>query len=84
MQNSSKTTGIIVVVIIIIVGIWLMTRRTPSTEMPVESTTAQNQDQSGALSAGNSSASDAALNQDAAAIDAQLGTLNTENSAAQQ
>lgn len=90
MQNSSsKPIGIIVVIIIIIVGIWLMTRDS-SSDREIQNTSAvqvqtfnpSSSSTTPSDSISSSGMSDAALNQDAAAIDAQLGTLSAESGAA--
>lgn len=90
MQNSpSKPIGIIVVMIIIIVGIWLMTRDS-SSDREIQNTSAvqvqtfnpSSSSTTPSDSISSSGMSDAALNQDAAAIDAQLGTLSAESGAA--
>jgi hypothetical protein len=78
----NKSTGIIIVLIIIALGVWLMTRDSsmdtnvqPSTTAETGSTTKETQE--------NTDFSDAALNQSASAIDAQLDILSTETTDAQ-
>lgn len=88
MQNtsSSKTIGIVIVLIIIIAGIWLMMRKPASdtSDVVVPATSSQNTGTqgNGTTAAATVDVSDAALNQDSAAIDAQMGTLSTNTAAA--
>ncbi len=86
MQNSSsKTIGIVVVLIIIVVGIWLVTRNTPDNTgaNPYSASQSQSQMPTSSTSVSSTDSSDTALDKDSAAIDAQLGGLSSDNSAAQ-
>lgn len=93
-NNSSKTIGIVIIVIIILLGVWLMTRRSaPATvntvpETPTATTTtapaAQAPAQDPALAGIQSSgASDAGLQSDSVAIDSQMQSFASDNTAAQ-
>lgn len=79
----NKSTGIVIVVIIIALGVWLMTKSSSSDMKMQPSTTAQ-METSKTTAETTIDFSDAALNQEAAVIDAQIGTLSTETSAAAQ
>ena len=91
-KSSSKTIGIVVVIIIVIIGVWLMTRGGSDDSknyQPVAPTTSDVTPQSTApmtpeQKISGSGISDSALNQDTAAIDAQLGSLKTDSTAAAQ
>jgi|GEM_PF-6717093 len=95
MQNSSssKTIGIIIVLVIIALGIWLMTRKSsddtgamaPYSDTSSTGDTGTTASTDASSSAGISSdSSDAALDQDSAAIDAQMQGLSSDNAAASQ
>lgn len=90
MQNSSKTTGIVILVLIILVGVFLMTRKS-SISMPEQESqpaASSTQDTANSADAGVSSiqasgTTDAALDQDTAAIDSQIDAFSSDSTAAQ-
>ncbi len=78
----NKFTGVIIVIILISLGVWLMTRDSsmdtniqPSATTQMETVSEQSEE--------NTDFSDAALNQSASAIDAQLDVLSAETIEAQ-
>jgi hypothetical protein len=90
-KSSSKSIGIVIVLIIIIVGVWLMTRGSDDSKnyQPVAPTTADTNPQPTTPATpeqkiSSSGTSDAALNQDTAAIDTQLGGLKADSTTAAQ
>ena len=91
MSNSAKTIiGVIVVVVIVLIG-WAVMHRSSSTnseynspEATTTNETQTTQTQTNGTSANTSDTSDAALNKDSAAVDAEMTGLNSDNASADQ